>query len=72
MANVSIDFAGQFLQIGKQLSATRFNEDKNSFNNDTEDIFYSVILKNCFMFRTFQNIISPIHLNNSSDFYIKE
>lgn len=69
MTNVSIDFAGHFLQIGKQLSATKFNEDNDPFNNDTADIFYSVICKNCFMFTTFQNIISPNSLNNS-DFQI--
>lgn len=67
MTSDGIDFAGHVLQIGKQLSATTFNEDHYQFNNDTGDVFYSVICKNCFMFTTLQNTISH---NNSSDFRI--
>jgi len=32
-----------FLQTGKQVSPTMYNEDNNPFNDDTGDIFYSVI-----------------------------
>lgn len=45
MTSDGIDFAGHVLQIGKQLSATTFNEDNYQFNNDTGDVFYSVIVK---------------------------
>lgn len=65
--NASIDLLNHFFQIRKQLPAATHSGDDDPFNDDTRDTFYPRICQTCFMFATFQYIISLRNLNNSQD-----